>query len=74
MARLVKLTKTGPIKIEPTDKPVWVCACGLSQNFPFCDGAHKGCVASEPEAGAVYVYDDERKRVVEVRRDDSAHG
>ena len=41
MARLVKLDATGPVKVEPSDKPVFVCACGLSKMFPLCDGSHK---------------------------------
>jgi CDGSH iron-sulfur domain-containing protein 3 len=20
----------------------WLCSCGLSKNFPYCDGGHKG--------------------------------
>lgn len=20
----------------------WICTCGLSNNFPYCNGAHKG--------------------------------
>lgn len=20
----------------------WICSCGLSKNFPYCDGSHKG--------------------------------
>jgi CDGSH-type Zn-finger protein len=69
MPRLVRLVHNGPIKIEPSDKPVWVCACGLSRKFPICDGTHKGCKATEPEAGKLYVYDDDRARVVDVRDD-----
>lgn len=64
MARLVRLTECRPIKIEPSDKPVWVCTCGLSQKFPICDGAHK-CIAEEP--GKLAVYDAERKVIVEYR-------
>ena len=68
MARLVRHDDTGPYRIDPQDKPVFVCGCGLSQNLPFCDGAHKAC-ASE-QNGRLYVYDDARKAVVDERSDD----
>lgn len=69
MPRIVKLAATGPMKIEPSDKPVWVCACGLSQRFPICDGSHKKCPHNEPNPAAVYVYDDSRQQVVDARID-----
>lgn len=57
MARLVKLEHSGPVKIEPGhDRPVWVCACGLSKTFPICDGSHKTTAKTE-EAGRLYCYD-----------------
>jgi len=32
-----------PIAIEvEAGKSYWWCACGRSQNQPFCDGSHKG--------------------------------
>ena len=65
--RQITLNADGPIRIDPQDKPVFVCACGLSQNFPFCDGAHEACKSEED--GKVYVYDAERKTVVEVREE-----
>lgn len=65
MPRLVQFDAKGPIEIPPQDKSVWICACGLSQNFPHCDGSHKKCERAEPDAGKVYVYDDQRKRVVD---------
>ncbi len=68
MARIVKLSAQAPVKIEPGDKPVWVCACGLSQKFPICDGSHKQCPAREPDPHAEYVYDETRTRVVDVKR------
>lgn len=67
MPRVIRHTMNGPIKIEPSDKPIWVCACGLSQKFPVCDGAHKQCAAREPDSASDYVYDDSRTKVIEVR-------
>ncbi|MEQ9616419.1 MAG: CDGSH iron-sulfur domain-containing protein [Phycisphaerales bacterium] len=65
MARIVRLEASGPIKVEPQDKPVWICGCGLSQNLPYCDGSHTAC-KNETE-GKVYIYDDSRTEVVEER-------
>ncbi len=70
MARLVRFDRTGPIKIEPQDKPVFICGCGLSQNLPFCDGAHKTCRGEDPDT--LYVYDADRQTVVETRPDSAA--
>jgi CDGSH-type Zn-finger protein len=30
-----------PVEVEAGKSYFW-CACGLSKNQPFCDGAHKG--------------------------------
>ena len=69
MARMVRLDAAGPVKIDaatwPRDehgnpKTLWVCACGLSAKFPFCDGAHKTTSKLE-EAGFLYRYDSDGK-------------
>jgi len=68
MARLIRSDRDGPIKIDPQDKPVFICGCGLTSNFPFCDGSHKRC--RNEEAGKVYVYDPDTKQVIEERDDE----
>lgn len=36
------IAKKEPLAIEiEAGKDYWWCACGLSKNQPFCDGAHK---------------------------------
>ena len=70
MARLLRHDATGPIKVEPQDRPAFICACGLTRNLPFCDGSHAACRTEED--GKLYVYDADRREVVEVRSDSPA--
>lgn len=72
MARLVRHEETSPIKIDPATWPrdengnlktIFICACGISSKFPFCDGTHKGCKGEE--AGKVYRYDPITKAVID---------
>jgi len=77
MPRMVYRHETGPIKIDPKtldpEKPIWICACGLSQTFPFCDKSHKACSSTE-QPGMVHVYSRDNKTIVERRPDpDSGH-
>ena len=37
------IAQKGPFPVEVTEgKTYFWCACGRSQNQPFCDGSHKG--------------------------------
>jgi CDGSH-type Zn-finger protein len=64
MARLVRHDQNVPYEIpEGTELPVYICACGLSKNKPFCDGSHKK--TRDEKSEDTYVYDDDgRARVI----------
>lgn len=67
MARMVRHEATQPHKIEPQEKPVFICACGLSQKLPYCDGSHSKC-RNETD-GTVYIYDSNRQSVIDQQSD-----
>ena len=59
MSRLVKFSEKKPLKIEGKDKNYFICQCGLSKKFPFCDGHHKKTV--DEEEGKIYIYNEDIK-------------
>ena len=66
MVRMIRHDATGPIEVkpDPEGKSAWICACGLSQNLPHCDGSHKLCkVGGGEEDGKLYVYNKDRTAV-----------
>lgn len=63
MARLIKHEQTGPSEITEGEFPLYICACGLSRNKPYCDGSHKQTQGED--AGGIYAYGNEGR--VELR-------
>lgn len=63
MPRMIRHDATGPIEIKPQEQSTWICACGLSQDLPYCDGSHKKARQEDPDK--MYTYNDDRTEVVE---------
>ncbi len=51
MARLVKKTANGPLKVGDKN----ICMCGLSENQPFCDTSHKKTLKEDDDKLYWYV-------------------
>jgi CDGSH-type Zn-finger protein len=67
MSREVTHTATGPKRLTPDDiddekGDVAICLCGLSEEYPFCDGSHRRAEGEDPDERYKYV-DGERRRV-----------
>lgn len=59
MARLVKFTEHKPLKLETKEGAKFICQCGLSKKFPFCDGHHQK--TKDEKENKIYIYDEESR-------------
>jgi CDGSH-type Zn-finger protein len=67
MPREVTHTATGPLKLTPADidaeeGDVAIRLCGLSEEYPFCDGTHRTTRDEDPDERYKYL-DGERRHV-----------
>ncbi|MGZ5486608.1 MAG: CDGSH iron-sulfur domain-containing protein [Nitrososphaeraceae archaeon] len=60
MTRLVRKEDRGPMEVKVGNESKWICMCGLSNNQPFCDGAHKK--TKDEQEGKVYQYNPDGSR------------
>ncbi len=60
MARVVKRNRDHPYELTVGGETQYICACGLSNNLPYCDGSHE-LTKGEP-AGKVQWYDEDGDR------------
>ena len=74
MAREITHDATGPLTLDESDLDeekgdIAVCLCGLSEEYPFCDGSHNATVDEAEDI--VYKYEDddpegERREIEEI--------
>jgi len=62
MARIVKHEAKAPMEVKVGSESKWICMCGLSKNFPFCDGSHHQ--TDGEEKGKLYKYADGKRTEV----------
>lgn len=65
MARLIIHTAKEPRREKIGDKMIAICMCGLSNNYPFCDGSHKKTKDEKEEAIYLYTQDGKRIEIIE---------
>ena len=64
MPRLIRHDATGPRKLDADDLHdtkgnIAICQCGLSADYPFCDGSHRATEDEDPETLYRYADDDD---------------
>jgi CDGSH iron-sulfur domain-containing protein 1 len=79
MVREVRHDATGPLKVDENDVDdekanIAICLCGLSEEYPLCDGSHRA--TRDEETDTVYRYENGDRRIIEeiVYRDGRSDG
>ncbi len=60
MSRIVLHERNRPYSIKVGEEEKHICACGLSEDKPYCDGHHKQTL---DEKDGIFIYDSEGNRV-----------
>ena len=74
MVREITHEATGPKIVDEDDIDenkgnIAICMCGLSANYPFCDGSHAATADEDPDTRYKYENDDDegvRHEIVEM--------
>lgn len=80
MPRLIRHDATGPRKLDADDLhdtkgDIAICLCGLSTDYPFCDGSHRATEDEDPETLYQYEGDDDdgQRQIVDRVVTEDAH-